>query len=66
VQPPTQDQEQVPQDVGMNQGGVHEEKDKEEEEQQGPPTQVWAIIQRNHPDDQILGDISKGVVGDLF
>jgi hypothetical protein len=24
-----------------------------------PPTLVWATIQRNHPVDQILGDISK-------
>jgi hypothetical protein len=61
VHPPTQDKEHVPQDEGMNQGGVHEEKDKEEEPQQAPPTQVRATIQRNHPVDQILGDISKGV-----
>jgi hypothetical protein len=45
----------------MSQGGAHEEKDKEEEVQRAPPTQVWATIQRNHPVDQILGDISKGV-----
>jgi hypothetical protein len=45
----------------MNQGEAHEEKDKEEEVQQAPPTQVHATIQRNHPVDQILGDISKGV-----
>jgi hypothetical protein len=31
VHPPTQDEEQVPQDEGINQGGAHEEKDKEEE-----------------------------------
>jgi hypothetical protein len=61
VQPPTQDEEQVPQDGSMNQGGAHEEKDKEEEVPQAPPTQVWATIQRNHPVHQILGDISKGV-----
>jgi hypothetical protein len=61
VHPPTKDEEQVPQDAGMNQWGAHEEKDKEEEVQQAPPTQVWATIQRNHPVDQILGDISKGV-----
>jgi hypothetical protein len=29
--PPTQDEEHVPQDIGINQGGAHEEKDKEEE-----------------------------------
>jgi hypothetical protein len=34
---------------------------KEEEAWQAPPTQVCATIQRNHPVDQILGDISKGV-----
>jgi hypothetical protein len=45
----------------MNQGGAQEEKDKEEEVPRAPPTQVRAIIQRNHPVDQILGDISKGV-----
>jgi hypothetical protein len=61
VHPPTQDEEQVPQDAGMNQGGAHEESDKEEEAQQAPPTQVRATIQRNHLVDQILGDIRKGV-----
>jgi hypothetical protein len=45
----------------MDQGGAHEEKDKEEEAQQAPKTQVRTTIQRNHPMDQILGDISKGV-----
>jgi hypothetical protein len=43
----------------MNQGGAQE--DKEEEAPQAPTTQVWVTIQRNHPVDQILGDISKGV-----
>jgi hypothetical protein len=33
----------------------------EEEAQPAPPTQVRATIQRDHPVDQILGDISKGV-----
>jgi hypothetical protein len=61
VHPPTQDEEHVPQDEGMDQGGAHGEQDKEEEAQQAPPTQVRATIQRNHPVDQILGDISKGV-----
>jgi hypothetical protein len=61
VQPPTQDEEQVHQEEGINQGGAQEEKDKEEEAPQAPPTQIRAIIQRNHPVDQILGDISKGV-----
>jgi hypothetical protein len=33
----------------------------EEEATPAPPTQVRATIQRNHPVNQILGDISKGV-----
>jgi hypothetical protein len=45
----------------MNQGGAHEEKDKEEEVPKAPSTQVRVNIQRNHPVDQILGDINKGV-----
>jgi hypothetical protein len=45
----------------LDQGGAHGEHDKEEAAQQAPPTQVRATIQRNHPVDQILGDISKGV-----
>jgi hypothetical protein len=61
VHPPTQDEEQVPQYEGMDQGGAHEEQDKEEEASQIPPTQVRSTIQRNHLVDQILGDISKGV-----
>jgi hypothetical protein len=61
VHPPTQYEEKVPQDEGMDQGGAHGEHDKEEEAQQPPPTQVQVTIQRNHPVDQILGDISKGV-----
>jgi hypothetical protein len=61
VQPPTQDEEQVPQEESMNQGGAQEEKDKEEELPQSPPTHVRATIQRNHPVDQIFCDISKGV-----
>jgi hypothetical protein len=35
--------------------------DKEEELSQVSPTQVRSSIQRNHPVDQILGDISKEV-----
>jgi hypothetical protein len=61
VHPPTQDEEQVAQDEGLDQGGAHEEHDKEEDVLQVPPTQVRSMIQRNHPVDQILGDISKGV-----
>jgi hypothetical protein len=42
--------------------GEHMKKqDKEEEASWAPPTQVRTMIQRNHPVDQILGDISKGV-----
>jgi hypothetical protein len=61
VHPSTQDEEHVPQDELLDQGGAHEEQDKEEEASQAPPTQVWSTIQRNHPVDHILGDISKGV-----
>jgi hypothetical protein len=61
VHPPTQDEEQVPQDEGLDQGGAHEEQDKEEGAPQIPSTQVWSTIQRKHPVDQILGDINKGV-----
>jgi hypothetical protein len=61
VHPPTQDDEQVPQEEGLDQGGAHEEQVMEEEASRAPPTQVRATIQRNHPVDQILGDISKGV-----
>jgi hypothetical protein len=61
LHPPTQDEEQVPQDEGLDQGVAHEEHDKEEEASQAPPTQVQTTIQRNHPVDQILGDISKGL-----
>jgi hypothetical protein len=61
VHPPTQDEEHVPQDKGLDQGGAHEEQDKEEEVSQVPPTQVRSTNQRNHLMDHILGDISKGV-----
>jgi hypothetical protein len=61
VHPSTQDGEQVPQEEGQDQGGAHEEQDKEEEASQIPPTQVRYTIQRNHSVDQILGDISMGV-----
>jgi hypothetical protein len=58
---PTQDDEQVHQEEGHDQGGAQEDQVMEEEAPQAPPTQVRATIQRNHPVDQILGDISKGV-----
>jgi hypothetical protein len=61
VHPPTQDDEQVPQEEARDQGGAQEEQVMEEEAPLAPPTQVRAMIQRNHPVDQILGDISKGV-----
>jgi hypothetical protein len=32
AQPPSQYEEQIPQDNGMDQGGAHEQEDKEEEE----------------------------------
>ena len=61
VQPPTQDDEQVHQEEACDQGGAQDDQVMEEEAPQAPPTLVWATIQRNHPVDQILGDISKGV-----
>jgi hypothetical protein len=62
VQSPTQDEEQVPQDDDMNQGGSQEQEENEEEEvPHAPPNQLHTNIQRDHPVDQILGDISKGV-----
>jgi hypothetical protein len=61
VHPPTQDDGQVPQEETCDQGGAQEEPSMEEEAPEAPPTQVRATIQRNHPVDQILGDISKGV-----
>jgi hypothetical protein len=61
VHPPTQGGEQVPQEEGQDQGGAQEEQVMEEEAPRAPPTQVRATIQRHHPVEQILGDISKGV-----
>jgi hypothetical protein len=40
VHPPTQDEEHVPQNEGLDQGGAHEEQNKGEEASQVPPTQV--------------------------
>jgi hypothetical protein len=45
----------------MDQGGAQEQEEKDEEVPHAPPTQVRTNIQRDHPVDQILGDISKGV-----
>jgi hypothetical protein len=61
VHPSTQDDEQVPQEEACDQGGAQEDQVMEEEAPQAPLNQVRATIQRNHPIDQILGDISKGV-----
>jgi hypothetical protein len=61
VYPPTQDDEQAPQVEAHDQGGAQDVQVEEEEAPQAPPTQVRATIQRDHPVDQILGDISKGV-----
>jgi hypothetical protein len=62
VQFPTQDEEQVHHDDGMDQGRAQEQKGREKEGvPQEPPTQVYTNIQRDHLVDQILGDISKGV-----
>jgi hypothetical protein len=62
VHPPTQDDGQVPQEEERGQGGAQEEHVMKEEAPQVPPTEVRAMIQRNHPVDQILGDISKEVM----
>jgi hypothetical protein len=61
VHPLTQDDGQVHQEEACDQGGTQEEQAMEEEAPPAPPTQVRVTIQRNHPVDQILGDISKGV-----
>jgi hypothetical protein len=61
VNPPTQEDEHVHQEEACDQGGAQDDHLMEEEAQPAPPTQVRATIQRNHPVDQILGDISKGV-----
>jgi hypothetical protein len=61
VQPPTQDDGQVPQEEERDQGGAQEEHAMEEEAPRAPTTQVRATIQRHHPVNQILVDISKGV-----
>jgi hypothetical protein len=61
VHPPTRDDEQVPQEEACDRGGAQEEQVMVEEARLAPPTQVLATTQRNHPVDQILGDISKGV-----
>jgi hypothetical protein len=61
VHPPTQEDEQVHQEEAYDQGGAQNDQVMEEEAPQAPPTQVRATIQRNHPVDQILGYISKGV-----
>ena len=58
---PTEDDEHVPQVEALDQGGAQDDQVMEEEAQPAPPTQVRAMIQRDHPVDQILGDISKGV-----
>jgi hypothetical protein len=55
-------EEQVHQDDGMDQGGAKEQEGREKEGvPHAPPTQVCTNIQRDHPMDRILGDISKGV-----
>jgi hypothetical protein len=62
VQPPTQDEQQVPQDYSMDQGGAQEQEGREDEGvPHAPPTQVRTNIQRDHLVDQILSDISKEV-----
>jgi hypothetical protein len=46
---------------GRIKGGAQEDQVMEEEAPRARLTQVRATIQRNHPVDQILGDISKAV-----
>jgi hypothetical protein len=60
VHPPTQTDERVHQEA-CDQGRAQDDHVMEEEAPQAPQTHVRATIQRNHPVDQILGDISKGV-----
>ena len=57
VHPSIQDDEQVPQEEACDQGGAQEEQVMEEEAPRAPPTQVRETIQRNHPVNQILGDM---------
>jgi transposase InsO family protein len=61
VHPPTQDDVEVPQEEGHDQGGAQDKQVMEEGAPRVPPTQVRASIQKHHLVDQILGDISKGV-----
>ena len=61
VHPLTHEDDQILQEEGRDQGGAQENQVMEEEAPRAPPTQVRATIQRNHPIDQILGDISKRV-----
>jgi hypothetical protein len=51
VHPPTQDDEQVHQEEVCDQGGAQDDHVMEEEAQPAPPTQVRAMIQRDHPVD---------------
>jgi hypothetical protein len=51
VHPPTQDDEQVHQEESYDQGGAQDVHVIEEEAQPTPPTQVRAMIQRDHPVD---------------
>jgi hypothetical protein len=56
TQPPSQGEEQVPQDDSMDQGGAYEQEDKEEEDvPQAPLAPICATIQRDHMVDQIIG-----------
>jgi hypothetical protein len=61
MHPPTQEDEQVHREGACDQGGAQDDQVMEKEAPRAPPTQIRASNQRNHPVDQILGDISKGV-----
>jgi hypothetical protein len=63
VHPPTQEDERVHQEEACDQGGAQDDQVMDEEAPRAPPTQVRATIQRNHPVDQILGDISEREIG---
>jgi hypothetical protein len=69
--PPTQDEELAqeeedqPQEEGIDQGGDEVDQEKEDEQeiqdQRPPHPRVHQAIQQDHPVNSILGDILKGV-----
>jgi hypothetical protein len=61
VHPPTQDDEQVHQEEGNDQGGAQGDQVMEEEHHRPLQPKSEQRSKDNHPIDQILGDISKGI-----